>query len=145
MRRRTFLAASTSSLILPSLLQAEASDKLRVAVVGHTGRGNFGHGLDTVWLDVPATETKLLACWPATKFMPDTKWNDVSSPTSIPSRTMAREALASACRSSAAKASSISTATSSRWLILSKAVACPYLHRGPLVGPRYTLPCRRMG
>jgi predicted dehydrogenase len=29
---------------------------LRVAVIGHTGRGDFGHGLDTVWLRVPGTE-----------------------------------------------------------------------------------------
>ena len=27
--------------------------KYRVAVIGHTGRGNYGHGLDKVWLDVP--------------------------------------------------------------------------------------------
>ncbi len=27
----------------------------RVAVIGHTGRGNYGHGLDRVWLDVPQT------------------------------------------------------------------------------------------
>ncbi len=25
----------------------------RVAVIGHTGRGNYGHGLDTVWLELP--------------------------------------------------------------------------------------------
>lgn len=25
----------------------------RVGVIGSTGRGNYGHGLDTVWLDVP--------------------------------------------------------------------------------------------
>src|SRR5205814_10640150 len=23
--------------------------KLRVAIIGHTGRGNYGHGIDTVW------------------------------------------------------------------------------------------------
>jgi predicted dehydrogenase len=27
--------------------------KYRVAVIGHTGRGNYGHDLDKVWLDVP--------------------------------------------------------------------------------------------
>jgi len=27
----------------------------RVAVIGHTGRGNYGHGLDTVWKDVAKT------------------------------------------------------------------------------------------
>lgn len=28
----------------------------RVAVIGHTGRGNYGHGLDTVWLGFPGVE-----------------------------------------------------------------------------------------
>ena len=28
----------------------------RVAVIGRTGRGNYGHGLDTVWLNLPETE-----------------------------------------------------------------------------------------
>lgn len=26
---------------------------LRVAVIGHTGRGNYGHGLDTMWQQIP--------------------------------------------------------------------------------------------
>jgi predicted dehydrogenase len=30
--------------------------KYRVAVIGHTGRGNYGHGLDTVWLDIPEAQ-----------------------------------------------------------------------------------------
>lgn len=29
------------------------SAKYRVAVIGRTGRGNYGHGLDVVWKDVP--------------------------------------------------------------------------------------------
>ena len=33
----------------------------RVAVIGHTGRGNYGHGLDTVWKDVPDTELVAVA------------------------------------------------------------------------------------
>ena len=24
----------------------------RVAVIGHTGRGNYGHGLDVVWREI---------------------------------------------------------------------------------------------
>ena len=31
-------------------------DKYRVAVIGHTGRGNYGHGVDTVWLQLPQCE-----------------------------------------------------------------------------------------
>ncbi len=33
----------------------------RVAVIGHTGRGNYGHGLDTVWLDIPNCELVAVA------------------------------------------------------------------------------------
>jgi predicted dehydrogenase len=29
---------------------------LRVAVIGHTGRGDYGHGLDTMWSRLPETE-----------------------------------------------------------------------------------------
>lgn len=53
MTRRTFLATTTAFVPL-SLCAAE--QRLRVAVIGHTGRGNFGHGLDAVWLKVPETE-----------------------------------------------------------------------------------------
>ncbi len=31
-------------------------DKYRVAVIGHTGKGNYGHGVDTVWLQLPECE-----------------------------------------------------------------------------------------
>lgn len=31
-------------------------DKIRVAVVGHTGRGDYGHGLADVWLGMPECE-----------------------------------------------------------------------------------------
>lgn len=30
--------------------------KYRVAVIGHTGRGNYGHGVDTVWHELPSCE-----------------------------------------------------------------------------------------
>ena len=33
-----------------------ADQKYRVAVIGHTGRGNYGHGLDSVWLELPDTQ-----------------------------------------------------------------------------------------
>jgi predicted dehydrogenase len=56
MDRRTFLGTTASFVILPTVSRSQASDKLRVAVIGHTGRGDFGHGLDTVWLHVPETE-----------------------------------------------------------------------------------------
>jgi predicted dehydrogenase len=33
----------------------------RVAVIGHTGRGNYGHGLDTVWLEIPSAQIVAVA------------------------------------------------------------------------------------
>ncbi len=36
-----------------------ARTEYRAAVIGHTGQGNCGHGLDTVWRDLP--ETQLVA------------------------------------------------------------------------------------
>ena len=37
------------------------SKTYRVAVIGRTGRGNYGHDLDTVWLDLPETEIVAVA------------------------------------------------------------------------------------
>jgi len=36
--------------------EAEKPGEHRVAVIGHTGRGNYGHGLDTVWRRIRETE-----------------------------------------------------------------------------------------
>jgi predicted dehydrogenase len=33
----------------------------RVAVIGHTGRGNYGHGLDVVWLQIPNAQIVAVA------------------------------------------------------------------------------------
>jgi predicted dehydrogenase len=35
--------------------------RYRVAVIGHTGRGDYGHGLDRVWLEMPQTEIVAVA------------------------------------------------------------------------------------
>ncbi|MCX6900251.1 MAG: Gfo/Idh/MocA family oxidoreductase [Verrucomicrobia bacterium] len=56
MNRREFLAASIASSAALASRAAEPARKLRVAVIGHTGRGNYGHGLDTMWLRLPETE-----------------------------------------------------------------------------------------
>ena len=29
---------------------------MRVGVIGHTGKGNYGHGLDVCWLEIPGCE-----------------------------------------------------------------------------------------
>ncbi|MFT5464934.1 MAG: putative dehydrogenase [Verrucomicrobiales bacterium] len=61
MKRRHFLASSSAALAASAFAQ---ENQLRVAVIGHTGRGDFGHGLDTVWLKV--AETKIVAVADAT-------------------------------------------------------------------------------
>jgi predicted dehydrogenase len=56
--RRQFLAA-TSVVLAWTAGAAEVEARLRVGVIGHTGRGNYGHFLDTMWLRLP--ETKIVA------------------------------------------------------------------------------------
>ena len=55
MKRRFFLAATSTAMLVPGLLRAD-KQKRRVAVIGHTGRGNYGHGLDVVWQMMPGVE-----------------------------------------------------------------------------------------
>src|SRR5689334_2945120 len=66
MQRRNFLAAAGSvvaagAFVRHSAQAAAAAKKIRVGVVGHTGRGNYGHGLDTVWLSIPECEIVAVA------------------------------------------------------------------------------------
>ncbi|WP_417745301.1 Gfo/Idh/MocA family protein [Rosistilla oblonga] len=58
--RRSFLLSSASALAASRFAWA-APAKRRVAVIGHTGRGDFGHGLDTVWQQIPETEIVAVA------------------------------------------------------------------------------------
>ncbi|NNC86868.1 MAG: Gfo/Idh/MocA family oxidoreductase [Akkermansiaceae bacterium] len=54
MNRRRFLStASAAGLSTGLAAAADGEKKRRVAVIGHTGRGNYGHGLDKVWLALP--------------------------------------------------------------------------------------------
>ena len=46
MNRRRFLKAGAAGLAASA---SAAKTKYRAAVIGHTGHGNYGHGLDTVW------------------------------------------------------------------------------------------------
>ena len=61
--RRGFLAGATALTLAGVVAKgAEAPKaKYRVGVIGHTGRGNYGHGLDTVWRDVPETAIAAVA------------------------------------------------------------------------------------
>lgn len=59
--RREFLAGAggltIAALLSKAVRAAETpAKKYRVGVIGHTGRGGYGHGLDTVWLDIPQAE-----------------------------------------------------------------------------------------
>jgi predicted dehydrogenase len=61
MKRRDFLTASALALSA-ALLRAQVSERpLTVGVIGHTGQGNYGHGEDTVWLQIPATRIVAVA------------------------------------------------------------------------------------
>lgn len=37
------------------------AEKYRIGVIGHTGKGNYGHGLDTVWMHMPNCEIVAVA------------------------------------------------------------------------------------
>lgn len=61
-RRRLMSAAGTLATLGPMLWNASNASaatpgkRWRVGLIGHTGRGDFGHGLSTVWLKFPDTE-----------------------------------------------------------------------------------------
>ena len=61
MQRRDFLTVSALALSA-ALLRAQVSERpLTVGVIGHTGQGNYGHGEDTVWLQIPSTRIVAVA------------------------------------------------------------------------------------
>ena len=37
------------------------ADRMRVGVIGRTGKGAYGHGIDTVWAEIPETEVVAVA------------------------------------------------------------------------------------
>ena len=66
LNRRSFLAGASVAAIAGARLRPVAAapvspKRYRVAVIGHTGHGNYGHGLDRVWLEVPDTEIVAVA------------------------------------------------------------------------------------
>ncbi|MBL8212091.1 MAG: Gfo/Idh/MocA family oxidoreductase [Bryobacterales bacterium] len=56
--RRSFLSTLAVAASLPA---APSSKKYRAAIIGHTGRGNYGHGIDTVWSAFPNIEVVAVA------------------------------------------------------------------------------------
>src|SRR5688572_23551323 len=65
MQRREFLISSAAlaaaAVSMSPAAAADSAKKLRVGIIGHTGRGNYGHGLDVVWLKIPETEIVAIA------------------------------------------------------------------------------------
>lgn len=57
MDRRTLIAAATCALNA----QPIPARRYRAAVIGHTGHGNYGHGLDVVWQAFPNIEVVAVA------------------------------------------------------------------------------------
>jgi predicted dehydrogenase len=60
MNRRQFFGTTAVGLAVAAGA-GEPERKMRVAVIGHTGHGNYGHGLDTMWQGVPGTELVAVA------------------------------------------------------------------------------------
>ncbi|MBN2592140.1 MAG: Gfo/Idh/MocA family oxidoreductase [Sedimentisphaerales bacterium] len=65
MRRRDFITGTAFGLVSlaagqPGRSRAKEA-KYKVAVIGRTGRGNYGHGLDVVWNDIEQAEVVAVA------------------------------------------------------------------------------------
>jgi len=61
MNRRHFLGTTLGAGLALATHAAADERKLRVAVIGHTGHGNFGHDVDKVWLTLPEIELVAVA------------------------------------------------------------------------------------
>jgi predicted dehydrogenase len=61
MNRRQFISTTAAGSLALAAGGAAVRERLRVAVIGHTGRGNYGHGLDAMWAQLPETETVAVA------------------------------------------------------------------------------------
>lgn len=61
MNRRQFLLTTTAAGANYLSPAADPARKWRVGVIGNTGHGDYGHGLDTMWLQLPETEIVAVA------------------------------------------------------------------------------------
>ena len=65
MRRRDFIAGAAFGLSTLAVGQSGRAGakgaKYKVAVIGRTGRGNYGHGLDVVWNDIDQAQVVAVA------------------------------------------------------------------------------------
>lgn len=60
-RRRFAVSAGLLAAALPRALRGDPPPPLRAAVIGHTGRGGYGHGLEGVFRNRPGVELVALA------------------------------------------------------------------------------------
>ena len=61
MNRRQFIGSTLGAGLALATHAGAEERKLRVAVIGHTGRGNYGHDIDKVWLTLPEVELVAVA------------------------------------------------------------------------------------
>lgn len=62
MKRRQFIKNTAVSLAGFGAIGAKAKERrYKVAVIGRTGKGNYGHGLDVVWKDIDRAEIVAVA------------------------------------------------------------------------------------
>ena len=65
MRRRDFMAVAALGLAARSVSRAGRAPRttpaFRVAVIGRTGKGNYGHGLDVVWNEIDRAQVVAVA------------------------------------------------------------------------------------
>ncbi len=59
--RRQFAAGSLVLGTLHPVIGSEVKRRIRVAVIGHTGHGDYGHGLNTMWLGIPDADIVAVA------------------------------------------------------------------------------------
>lgn len=61
MNRRHFLSTTIAATVAVAAHAEQTAPRMKVAVIGHTGRGDYGHGIDTMWLLLPETEIVAVA------------------------------------------------------------------------------------
>src|SRR5688500_16338833 len=59
--RRDVLAAAAAAFVLPRFARAADAPTYRAAVIGHTGKGDYGHEMDVVFADRPGIEVVAVA------------------------------------------------------------------------------------
>src|SRR5688572_26877161 len=58
---QSMLGAATALSASSYVRAAGANERFRAAVIGRTGRGNYGHSLDKVWRTIPDVELVAVA------------------------------------------------------------------------------------